>query len=141
MDERAKSDMENNFGLIRADGTPKPAFYALKNLIGLLQDSQGASVSGALSYYLTGDTKNVQHTLLQKSNGDRYLVMWLEVASTDAPVSQKVTLNLISPTQQATTYLTNRSIDPVSQYTAPTQISLEVPDSPLVIKLTPKATV
>ncbi len=140
MDERAKSDMENNFGLIRADGTPKPAFYSLKNLIGLLQDSQGAAVSGSLSYYLTGNTQNLRHTLLQKSNGDRYLVMWLEVTSTDAPVSQKVTLNLISPTQQATTYLTNRSIDPVGQYTAPTQIALEVPDSPLVIKLTPKAT-
>ncbi len=141
MDERAKSDMENNFGLIRADGTPKPAFYSIKNLISLLQDSQNAAVSGSLSYYLTGDTKDLRHTLLQKSNGDRYLVMWLDVTSTDAPVSQKVTLNLITPTQQATTYLTNRSIEPVSQYTSPTQIVLDVPDAPLVVKLTPKATV
>ncbi len=140
MDERTKSDMENNFGLIRADGTPKPAFYSIKNLISLLQDSQGASVSGSLSYYLTGNTKDLRHTLLQKSNGDRYLVMWLDVTSTDAPVSQKVTLNLITPTQQATTYLTNSSIDPVSQYTSPTQIVLDVPDSPLVVKLTPQAT-
>ena len=139
MDERTKSDMENNFGLIRADGTPKPAFYSVKNLISLLQDSQSAAVSGSLSYYLTGDTKDLRHTLLQKSNGDRYLVMWLDVTSTDAPVSQKVTLNLITPTQQATTYLTNRSIEPVNQYTSPTQIVLDVPDSPLVVKLTPKA--
>lgn len=141
MDERAQSDMENNFGLIRADGTPKPAFYALKNLISLLQDPQGSSASGSLSYYLTGDTKDVRHTLLKKSNGDLYLVMWLDVTSTDAAVSHKVTLNLVTPTQQATTYLTSRSTDPVSQFTAPTQISLDVPDAPLVVKLTPNATV
>jgi len=141
MDERAKSDMENNFGLIRADGTPKPAFYALKNLISLLQDPQGSSASGSLSYYLTGDTKDVQHTLLKKSNGDLYLVMWLDVTSTDAAVSHKVTLNLVTPTQQATTYLTSRSTDPVSQFTSPTQITLDVPDAPLVVKLTPNATV
>lgn len=141
MDERAQSDMENNFGLIRADGTPKPAFYALKNLISLLQDPQGSSASGSLSYYLTGDTKDVRHTLLKKSNGDLYLVMWLDVTSTDAAVSHKVTLNLVTPTHQATTYLTSRSTDPVSQFTAPTQISLDVPDAPLVVKLTPNATV
>ncbi len=140
MDLRAQPDMENNFGLIRADGTPKPAFYALKNLISLLQDPQGSSASGSLSYYLTGNTKNVRHTLLKKSNGDLYLVMWLDVTSTDAAVSQKVTLNLVTPTQQATTYLTSQSTAPVNQFTAPTQISLDVPDAPLIVKLTPKAT-
>lgn len=141
MDERAQSDMENNFGLIRADGTPKPTFYALKNLIGLLQDPQGSSASGSLSYYLTGNTKDVRHTLLKKNNGDLYLVMWLDVTSTDAAVSQKVTLNLVTPTQQATTYLTSRSTDLVSQFTAPTQIPLDVPDAPLIVKLTLKATI
>jgi len=141
MDERAQSDMENNFGLIRADGTPKPTFYALKNLIGLLQDPQGSSASGSLSYYLTGNTKDVRHTLLKKNNGDLYLVMWLDVTSTDAAVSQKVTLNLVTPTQQATTYLTSRSTDLVSQFTAPTQITLDVPDAPLIVKLTLKATI
>jgi PA14 domain/Bacterial pre-peptidase C-terminal domain len=139
MDERPQPDMENNFGIVRADGTPKPAFHATKNLISLLQDTQGSKASGSLGYYLTGNTQNVHHTLLQKSNGDFYLVLWLNTVSTNTPTSQQVTLNLISPIQQAVTYSPNQSTNPIGQSTTPTQLTLNVPDSPLVVKLTPSA--
>jgi PA14 domain len=137
MDERSQPDQENNFGLIRSDGTPKPAFYSLKNLMSLLNDAQGSKASGGLSYTLTGNTQNVRHTLLQKSSGEFYLVLWSDVVSTDAQVNQTVTLNLSSPIKQAATYLTNQSIDPTATYATPTQLALNVPDSPLVVKLTP----
>ncbi len=139
LDQRPASNQENNFGLIRADGTPKPAFYALRNLIGLLNDTPGSTASGALSYYFTGDVKNLHHTLLQKSNGDFYLVMWLNSPSTDAPTTQRVTVNLLTPTQQASTYLPNRSTDATAAFTAPTRITMDVPDAPIVVKLTPKS--
>lgn len=137
MDERSQPDQENNFGLIRSDGTPKPAFYSLKNLMSLLNDAQGSTALGGLRYSLTGNTQNVHHTLLQKSSGEFYLVLWSDVVSADAAVNQPVTLNLSSPIKQATTYLTNQSINPTGTYATPTQLALNVPDSPLVVKLTP----
>ncbi|KAM3095530.1 PA14 domain-containing protein [Phormidesmis sp. 146-12] len=137
MDERPQPDQENNFGLIRSDGTPKPAFYSLKNLMSLLNDAQGSKASGGLNYSLAGNTQNVRHTLLQKSSGEFYLVLWSDVVSADTAVNQSVTLNLSSPIKQATTYLTNQSIDPTATYSTPTQLALNVPDSPLVVKLTP----
>lgn len=137
INQRQAGDQENNFGLLRADGSPKPAFIATRNLISLLNDSAETTNLGTLDYYLTGNTKNVSHTLLQKSNGDFYLIMWLEKPSTEVDISQNVTLNLLSPIDQATTYLPNHSTTPTAQYAAPTQLSFEVPDYPLVVQLHP----
>ncbi len=139
MDEHLAANQENNFGLLRADGSAKPAFTAEKNLIALLNDSQPIAHLGSLDYTLSGDTQNVNHTLLEKSNGDFYLVLWNNVASTEATASKTVTLNLNTPIQQASTYLPNQSLQVLGQYNAPQQITLTVPDAPLVVKLTPQA--
>ncbi|UBF27172.1 hypothetical protein K9N68_04180 [Kovacikia minuta CCNUW1] len=142
IDERSNTtNSEDNYGLLRADGSPKPAFTALQNLISLLNDPSETSATftpGSLDYTLSGSTQNVEHTLLQKSNGDFYLVLWQEVPSTDQDAtSQAVTLNLTTPIAQATTYLPNQSTTATGQYATPTQIALNVSDYPLVIQLTP----
>lgn len=138
MDERPVSSQENRFGLVRYDGTPKPAFYAVKNLVSLLNDTPGSTASGTLDFSLTGNVANIRHTLLQKSNGEFFLALWLHTPSTDASVSQQVTLNLATPISQAATYLPNRSTDATGQYAGPTQLTLDVPDEPLLVKLTPR---
>lgn len=177
MDQKADpNNSENNYGIIRSNGTPKPAYTALKNLITLLNDPKPevvpapttptisapttpvtatpapltpvtatpapittpapAAPLGALNFSMGGSTQNVHHTLLEKSNGDFYLVLWLEVPSTDqAAVGQDVTLNFNTPFAQATTYAPNQSIAPLARYTAPTQLTLNVSDAPLIIQL------
>jgi hypothetical protein len=179
MDQKADpSNSENNYGIIRSNGTPKPAYTALKNLITLLDDPRPKAAPapittptttpstspatatpatittpataipapittpapvappGALNFSMGGSTQNVHHTLLEKRNGDFYLVLWLEVPSTDlAAVSQNVTLNFNTPFGQAITYAPNQSIAPLTRYTAPTQLTLNVSDAPLVIQL------
>jgi hypothetical protein len=76
------ADMTSNpsapewFGLVTANGTPKPCYNALKNLIGLLADP-GSSISpGTLTYSLNGAPSSIHHTLLQKRNGRFYLALW-----------------------------------------------------------------
>ena len=145
------NNSENNYGLLRSDGTPKPAYTALKNLLSLLNDPQPAATAttpvattqtlGALNYSIGGTAQNVHHTLLEKSNGDFYLVLWLEVPSTDQPVNQSVTLNFNTALGAATAYAPNQSIAPVAAYTSPTQLTLNVTDAPLVVKLSAPATV
>nr|WP_277881676.1 PA14 domain-containing protein [Phormidium sp. FACHB-592] len=167
MDQKADpNNSENNYGIIRSNGTPKPAYTALKNLITLLDDPKPevvpapttpttsapttpviatpapittpapAAPLGALNFSMGGSTQNVHHTLLEKSNGDFYLVLWLEVPSTaQAAVGQNVTLNFNTPFAQATTYAPNQSIAPLARYTTPTQLTLNVSDAPLIIQL------
>ena len=44
------TDLERHFGLVRTNGTPKPSFYALKNLLHLLADSGSAAPAGSRLY-------------------------------------------------------------------------------------------
>ncbi|MBD1824612.1 pre-peptidase C-terminal domain-containing protein [Cyanobacteria bacterium FACHB-DQ100] len=139
MDQRPLPDAENNFGIIRADGTPKPAFYALRNLIRILKDTPGSTASGGLSYYFSGNVKDLRHTLLQKSNGEFYLVMWLNSESTETLKTQRVTVNLLTPTQEAATFLPNRSPNATATFATPSRITMDVPDAPIILKVVPKA--
>ena len=103
IDSRAEgrtNDPEASFGLLRHDGTEKPAFRAIENLTALLADS-GTFTPDSLNFSLQGETDNVHHTLLQKRDGTFYLALWLEQESWDKDAredvrvgSQKVTLTL-----------------------------------------------
>ena len=137
-----------HFGLLRNDGSPKPAFIAIKNLIALLKDSSeldpGSFPLRSLDYTLKGDTNNVHHTLLQKRDGTFYLILWQEVLSYDVQkkadifVSERsVRLILNTQISQAVTYQPIHSITPIRQYTNPKQLEIRIPDHPLVIELVP----
>lgn len=138
------ADREAHFGLLRNDGTEKPAYKALKNLIALLEDPGPKFAAGSLDYSLSGDTAGVHRTLLQKRDRTFYLVLWQEVPSYDLETKrdmlvpkQRVTLTLNRPINRATTYLPNVSNAPVEQFAAPRRLDLHVPDYPLVVELKP----
>jgi hypothetical protein len=78
-----RTNKEAHFGLLRNDGTAKPAYHAIKNMIDLLEDPGSKFTTGKLSYALTGETSNVHTTLLQKRDGRFYLAVWLEKSSWD----------------------------------------------------------
>jgi hypothetical protein len=139
------NNLYQNFGLLRDDGSEKPAFVALKNLIGLLKDPGSNFTPGSLDYVLSGNTTNVNHTLLQKQDNKFYLILWQEVSSFDVRAKQKidvptqqVTLTLNTPIAKATTYLPNQSTQWVKQDFEPKQIKLDVPDYPMVVELEPR---
>lgn len=139
-----KDDAEKNFGLLRNDLSEKPAYVALKNLTGLLKDAGSSFTPGSLDYSLSGETEEVHHTLLQKRDGRFYLVLWIgkpsydptEGTVIDVP-SQQVTLSLNQPIEKAAIYLPNDSAFSAAQHDTPAQLTLDVPDQPLVVELSP----
>ncbi len=72
-----KCSLDHNFGLLRSDGTEKPAYKALKNLIGLLEDSGPTFEPDSLDYSLGGDAQDLRSTLFQKRDGRFYLLLWV----------------------------------------------------------------
>src|SRR6185503_18617574 len=91
---------------------------------------------------------SLHHSLLEKSDGKFYLMLWQEVPVfnrtannnqgaeiTNAPL--QVTLTLSTDIAQARTFLPNNSVNPVSTYGHTGSISLSVPDQMLIVEITP----
>jgi hypothetical protein len=79
-------------GLTTFGLTPKPAYYALSNMIHLLRDQGPTFTPISLPYKLSGSTSNVAHTLLQKRNGVYYLALWIEQPSWDPNAMRQLTV-------------------------------------------------
>ena len=152
--EREGTNAEACFGIVRHDLTPKPAYNAEKNLIALLGEARWDAAARrwikpsfqprALTYALTGDTKNVAHTLLQKSNGDFYLILWQEVRSFDTATKKDianptipVTLTVGVPLKSAAVFRPGRGTQAVRVLARPQRLTLDVPDELLVVRLSP----
>ncbi|HSB55349.1 MAG TPA: hypothetical protein VLD58_13385 [Gemmatimonadales bacterium] len=135
---------EERFGLLRTDGTPKPAYASLRNLITVLADPGPAFTPRGLSFTLSGDTTNVRRLLLAKRDGRFYLVLWHDAFSWDLatlrttpPSAKPVTLTLASAAGRIRTIAVLQSDQPAGEWTGATEVALVVPDSPLVIEITP----
>jgi hypothetical protein len=87
VDEGVDGGMENSFGLVRGDLTPKPAYTALQSMISLLQDTGGSFSPAQLTYGFAPsqdqpDTRlqYAHDLLLEKSDGDFFLLFWHEIS-------------------------------------------------------------
>jgi len=137
------NNAEANYGLLHNDGTPKPAYTALKNLLGLLADPGGTYSAGSLAYTLTGATSTIRQSLFQKRDGRFYLVLWNDVLTYNT--SSKT--NITNPTVPVTVTLdAPHSISVYQPYTqaaamsaasSASSITVNVPDHPLVIEINP----
>jgi hypothetical protein len=93
-------DPSGAFGLVDQSLQPKPAFYALANLIHLMTDTgtwNGAPES--LNYSLAGGDSFLMHSLFQKTDGTFYLALWLAASDWDGskditPAPESVSISI-----------------------------------------------
>jgi len=80
----------SGFGLIRADGSSKPAFRAVAGLIRVFSD-RGANVTPqSFTYTLEGGDANVRQMAFQKRDGTMLLAIWIEAAGFDVGTRQMI---------------------------------------------------
>ncbi|MGI0485803.1 hypothetical protein ACN4EK_10225 [Pantanalinema rosaneae CENA516] len=159
-----RSNREANFGLLRRDLTPKPAYLAIKNLIQLLQDPGAKFTPGKLAYEITprpvkdyrepnsgmvttyDRTQDIHSLLLQKRDRSFYLALWHEVSSYDTsnnpprpiqPPALPVTLKLNQPVRNVTFYTLelDGTLKPTSAKLNNNQVELLIPDRVLLVKI------
>ncbi|HEV7705798.1 MAG TPA: Ig-like domain-containing protein [Gemmatimonadaceae bacterium] len=138
-----QSDAEANYGMLHNDGSPKPAYNAMKNMLALLSDPGSAYSAGSLNVSLAGATGTIRQALFQKRDGRFYLVLWNDVMVfnnnsksdiSNAPVPVTVTfgsphnVSVYQPYTQATAITTTSST---------TSVSVGVPDHPLILEVSP----
>jgi hypothetical protein len=138
------TDMEKHFGLVRTNGTPKPSFLALKNLLHLLADPGPAAPSSSLAFQLSGATNNMHRTLLQKRDGTFWLALFQEAASYDAKTRRNlevsratVTLTLPWPAPEIRLFRPNDSAEPTERIAASSEVKLAVADEILLVEIKP----
>lgn len=140
---------QGSYGLLRYDGSAKPAFTAIKNMISLLKEPGANFTPGSLNYTLSGNTSGVDSTLLQKSNKEFYLILWQEARSWNndskkeiSVGSRQIKINLETRINRAQVYVPKDSGSPILTHNAPSggrlqDLTVSVSDHPLVIKLVP----
>jgi hypothetical protein len=135
-----------SWGLLTDSFSPRPAYTAIQSVLSLLKDANFAQ-PGKLDYALSGNTQNVHHLLLQKSNGTFYLAIWLAVPSVDPNnpstaddvTPQNVTLSANTPIGAATTYALDDGGNMTSSSTQITNgsLSIAVTDRITLVSLSP----
>jgi hypothetical protein len=145
MDEKADpslADEQQHWGLLRSDGSEKPAFLAMKNLIDELKDDAKPAKLDFLPYSLSHENDWTHHLLLEKSDGQFILVLWQEEPSYDyrrqrdiINTPQPVVLTLGRTAKSIRTYEPSLQADPIHAYSDVKTFSLDVPDHPLVVDI------
>ncbi|MEO0529858.1 MAG: hypothetical protein AAF266_04685, partial [Planctomycetota bacterium] len=158
VDDFANSTLDNkesNFGLIDTTGsdnnytiTPKPAYYAVKNLIDVLEEpGAGAFDMRELSYSVSGNTNGLETMVLQKSNGDFYLAAWLQHSVWDIntktdlfPADQSITVNFGEAIQSAELIRPGSAVagpQSVNSWTTPGSITFDASTEVQLLRLSP----
>lgn len=137
-----KSDDQGSYGLLRNDGSPKPAFTVIKNITSLFKDSNTIFQLHSLDYTLNGDIKGVHSTLLQKSDGTFLLILWQDAVSWNnetkkdiSVANQTVSIELASPANKVEIYDPAKSTVPTQSVIDTQNIEVAVPDHPVVLKI------
>lgn len=69
----AGRDPEQHFGLLRQDGTPKPAFVAVQRLLAMIRRSSGGGARRGVAVRAGADVRSL---VLDRRDGSRALVLW-----------------------------------------------------------------
>jgi hypothetical protein len=130
---------EENFGLLRNDLTPKPAFRSVARMQALLADPLPATSPEPLDYTLTGPP-TLRRLLMQKGDGSWWLAVWNDesvwdpVERTDlSPPDASATLSFDEPHAVRIHDIASGRTTSRSPTAGP--VALSVPVSPLLIRI------
>ena len=126
------NDESGAFGLMNADGSPKPAGAALHNLTSLLQDAGGSFSPGSLNYTIDNTASGDNSLLMEKSDGSYWLALWNESNG-----GHTVTLNLANTASQVEVYDPLTGTSAVQTAGDTNSVQINVPDHPVLVEIIP----
>ena len=126
-------DMSGRYGLMNADGSPRPAGEALHDLTTLLADRGGGFTPGSLRYSLSSTVAGDDTLLMQKSDGSFWLALWNEGAASHA-----VTVTLAEAAPRIAVFDPVTGTSPVSHAADTRHVTVELANDPLLIEVVPR---
>ncbi len=139
------TDMECHFGLVRSDGSVKPSFTSLKNLLALLEDRDESFTPELLPLQIiAGKDASVQSTLLQKSDGSWWLALFRRVSACDLKTRKNIVVSPVpiqirfEKRENTRLYCPNRSVEPFSVFNEKQEISFELGAELVLVEIKPR---
>jgi hypothetical protein len=144
-DEVRPSDQEENFGLVSATGTRKPAFVSLKAMMDTLRDTSSSAATftpRTLTYRLESSSAipdDLRTVVVQQADGEYLLFFWRELTSYDKDRRRVVDVPKLSFRlalgKTATGITVQRLVgDTLSSLGSTRSIPLSIDDEPVVVK-------
>jgi hypothetical protein len=143
------NDLEDNFGLFLADGTPKQAASAIHNLVAILADPGPQASNFSVGSYvpaITGLPTTAETLVLEKSNGNFYVLLWNEpqvwnetTHSEIQPASSPVTVQIGTAPQAVNIYDPLRSASPKKKWSKIKTVDFELGANPIILEILPPA--
>ena len=150
----AGTNHEYHWGLLEYDGTEKPAFRALKNLIALVSGpevqvkapTQTSAADANFGYQLEASSSLslVHHTALRAADGSLVLLLWQEVSSFSIPEqrnvdvpSRTVRVRLYRAAPWVRLFDVAIGVQPIRQWSAVSTVEIEVPDHVVMVRVSP----
>jgi hypothetical protein len=133
---------ESNFGLLRHDFTPKPAFTALRNLMRLVEVDDGRSAPAQpLDLSISEPPRRVRRLLLRRGDGVVLLALWREDrlsggarrALDDRPMTVRV--RLPRRAAEAAVYRPSRSSRPERRLRDVAEVDVPVAGDAVIVEL------
>jgi trimeric autotransporter adhesin len=139
------SDIQNNWGLFNADGTPKLAATAIHNLTSILADTGANALTftpGQIGYTINNLPSTGQSLLLEKSSGTFDLAIWNDAVDWNPSSHTDVAVAAVTTTVSlATTYANINVFDPmggtapIATYHNVSSVPVPLTDHPVIIEL------
>lgn len=150
VDAAGTYDADNHFGLFNADGTPKQAATAIRNLTTILHDpgaDAGSFATNGLGYAISDLPATGGSLLLQQSDGRHDLVLWAEpeiwnratLGEVDVPATP-VTVTLDGSYRTVRVYDPLTGTAPIRSYDDVGTLTLSLTDHPLIVEIGPDRT-
>lgn len=128
---------DSDLGVIDGAGVPRPALKTISNLMKSIEAQGGPAFSpGRLAYSLSAGPQ-VHQLLLQGPSGTFFLVVWLEVPSTDEDAFESAVIQFTKPMANVVAHRIDSPDKVVVRAKDVARIELKVPDVPVVIAITP----
>ncbi len=118
--DAGKTNPEANFGLLRRDWSPKPAYSSMKRLLALLDDPGPAFTAEPLELASQGWPSDGRYLVTQKHDGSHVLLLWRDSQLYDPVLRQPAS----DPSAQVTLSFPKTrdiTVNRVSQGSQPTQ--------------------
>ena len=136
----------SGYGLVRADGTPKPSFRAVANLLRVFNDPGKVMPPVPFGYTVDGGTEAVRHMAFQKKDGSTLLAIWIEASAYDLdkrqtlevpPQTVKVTVREAFPLARTYRWLEDGNVTESATGAGQATLTIPVTDSLTVLSFRP----